>query len=222
MGKHKKMDKNFASFIKFGEKKYMEKLYFDGEIFCKNLNYFIQLDEESLRGDKYDGSAYIKQAKDLKIKHKGEIIATATNGQLFGRDPNNTGNIYCLYGISSDHINFDKKINQKLNVDIQSVEFAETAVLNYQPLEFINRILDEIVKNGFDCEFSPIIYLDENVYEGELNHFNKRKKYESQSEVRIWIPNKINQDLKFNIGSIEDISVLYPKEMMLKLECEPE
>lgn len=216
------MIRNFASFIKFGSKQNMENLLYKGEIFCKELNYFIGLSEENLQGDKYDGCDFVKQGKDLKIKHNDKVIATAQSGQLYRRDVNKKGNLYCLYGIPSEQIDFDKKITKPLKVNTSSLRFAEYAILIFQPLEFLDRPKAEISKNDYYFEFAPIIYYNENIYEGEIDHFHKRKKYEDQNEVRFWISNSLSCDLKFNIGSIEDIAAIFPKDMMLKLECEPE
>ena len=195
--------------------------FLNGEVYCKSIDYFTESESKDLRGDKYEGSAYLKQIKNLTFKHEGNVFASALSGQLYGRNPKEKGNIFCLYGISSDHIDFENKTTQKLNVDIDGVSFADTAVLIYDPIEFIRRV-EKVVQNmGFECDFSPVIYYDEKSYEGELTPFHKRMEYKSQSEVRFWIPNKLEGDLRINIGNISDISGIFPKEMMTKLDCEP-
>jgi hypothetical protein len=82
------MERNYASFIKFGEKQYMEKLLHEGEVFCKPIDYFTSIAHDDLRGDTNDDAAYLKQIKDLKVKHEGRIITTGTNLDL-------KGNIFC-------------------------------------------------------------------------------------------------------------------------------
>jgi len=75
------MERNYASFIKFGEKLFMERLLLEGEVFCRPIDYFTSIAQDDLRGDKNDGAAYLKQIKDLKVMLKGTTTATAVSGQ---------------------------------------------------------------------------------------------------------------------------------------------
>ena len=215
------MTRDFASFIKFGEKEHMEKLHFEGEVYCKPISYFNQIEEKDFRGDKNDGVAYLKQIKDIRFKHQGMTIATALKGQLYGRNPKDIGNIYCLFGLATENLNLELKESQKLNINLNGVNFGDTAVWIYDPGEFKKRVEKALKKNNYEFNFSPVVYLDYSKYEGELSPFTKSDIYKPQSEVRFWIPNQKNCDLKINIGNISDISGILPVDIFDKLEYEP-
>lgn len=216
------MERNYSSFIKFGEKEYMEKLYNEGEVFCRSIDYFPTIDDENFRGDKIDGIAYLMQMHNLKISHQGNVIVTSDNGQIFGRNPSQKGNIYCLFGLSSETLNCKSKASQKLILNLDSLGFGDTVIWIFDPAEFIKRVRKAVLKEGFQIEISPIVYLDYETYEGELSPFTKSKKYEPQCEVRFWIPNAMNVDQTFKIGNISDISELMSRDMLDKVEYEIE
>lgn len=59
------MAKDYASFIKISEKKYIEELFYKGEVYCKPIRYFSNVDTKDFRGDKM---------KVLPILSKSAII----------------------------------------------------------------------------------------------------------------------------------------------------
>lgn len=215
------MERNFASFIKFGEKQYMEKLLLEGEVFCRPLDYFTKIASNDLRGDKNDGAAYLKQIKDLKVRHKGVTIATAVTGQLYGRNPQLKGNIFCLFALNSDDLNFETKAIKKLHINLDGVSFGDSAVWIFDPGEFMKRLRKAIKRSGLKSQFSPISYYDHESYEGKLTPFDKSNVYSSQNEVRFWIPNNLNEDMVFRLGNISDIAGLIPIDLFDTIEYEP-
>lgn len=214
------MQRNFASFIKFGKKEHLEKLYHYGELFCKPIEYFSKIDEKDLRGDKYDGITYIKQITNLKVMHQGNLIASSSSGRLYGRNPKDKGNIFCLFGLASESLNLDSKTIQKLVINLDGVSFGDAALWIYDPGEFVKRVKKALTKQDYKFDFYPVTYLDYNTYEGELSPFTKSHIYACQSEVRFWIANDQNVDLKINIGDISDISAILSIDMFDKLEYE--
>lgn len=216
------MERNYSSFIKFGEKEHMEKLFYEGEVFCRPIDYFSTINDKDFRGDKNDGISHLMQIRNLKISHQGNIITTANNGQIYGRNPNDKGNIYCLFGLASETLNWESKASQKLILNLDSLGFGDIVIWIFDPGEFIERVKKAVLKEGFQIDISPIVYLDFETYEGELSPFIKSKKHEPQSEVRFWIPNAMNVDQTFKIGNISDISKLLSRDMLDKLEYEIE
>jgi len=133
------MEKHYQSFIKFGEKIHMEKLFHEGEIYCNTLKHYTEKEYNDSRTDKYDGSDYIIQGKDLKLKLNNKIFATADKIQIYRRNLNQLGNVYCLYGIE----NTDLKLTDtflKMKLDLSSITWGDTAVFIYDTKEFLRRV----------------------------------------------------------------------------------
>jgi hypothetical protein len=209
------MAKDYASFIRISEKKYIEKLFYEGEVHCKPIRYFRKIDNKDFRGDKNEGAAYIKQISIHKINE------LQFSGQLYGYHPDDLGNIYCLFGVEEQHLNLKLKSLQKLNLNMNGLPFGDTGIIIFDPGEFISRIEKEANKNGFQFQCSSIHYYDHELYEGELTPFHKSKIYMEQNEVRFWISNKVDNDQKFIIGDISDIAYIFPKTLINDFEYEP-
>ena len=127
------MAKDYASFIKISEKKYIEELFYKGEVYCKPIRYFSNVDTKDFRGDKNEGAAYIKQIRNHKINE------LEFSGQLYGYHPDDLGNIYCLFGIEEQHLNLKIKTLKKLNLNMNGLPFGDTGIIIYDPGEFISR-----------------------------------------------------------------------------------
>ncbi len=211
--------KDYCTFIKVGQLEYMKKLLHDGEIFCKPFKYFTAAEQESLRHDKYEGAAYITQIRNIKLLDPitQNPFAIANSGQLYYHHPEDKGNIYCLYGIETDSLDLSSDITKAFNLDMNGLNFGDTAIIIFDPGEFIERVKAEVEKTGHIFQFSPVIYYDEKNHQGELSPFFKSKKFSLQNEIRFWILNKLDDDLNFKIGDISDIAKLLPKDDIQKL-----
>lgn len=211
--------KYYCLFIKIGDFKFMEKLLLEGEVFCKPFNYFKVFEQESFRNDKYEGASYIEQINNIKLldPKTNRLFATAKSGQLYKHNLNDSGNIYCLYGIETSTLDLSSGETKAFNLDMNGFNFGDTAVVIYDPKEFIRRVKIEVKRNQFSFQYSPVVYYDHEQYQGELSPFYKSKIYSPQNEVRFWIPNKFENDLCFNIGNISDIATLLPKDEISKL-----
>lgn len=212
------MEKHYQSFIKFGEKIHMEKLFYEGEMYCNTLNHFSEIEYNDSRTDKYDGADYLIQGKNLKLKLENITLATAENIQIYRRDLDQFGNIYCLYGIE----NTDLKLTDtflKMNLDLTSINWGDTAIFIYNTKEFLRRVRIALELKKINFEISPIIYYDHKTYKGKLSPFHKRKElFEYQKEIRYWMPNSINSIQNINIGNISDISCIIPKKDINEIE----
>jgi hypothetical protein len=212
------MDKHYQSFIKFGEKIHMEKLFHEGEMYCNTLNHFADMEYNDSRTDKYDGTDYLIQGKNLKIKLDNKTFATSDKIQIYRKNLDQLGNVYCLYGIENTYLKLTDTF-LKMNLDLSSITWGDTAVFIYDTKEFLKRVREALELKKMKFEISPIIYYDEKTYQGKLTPFHKRKElFEPQKEVRYWIPKSFNSIQKINIGSISDISFIIPKMDIPKLE----
>jgi hypothetical protein len=211
--------RDYCAFIKIGQLRYMEKLLYEGEIFCKPLKYFAIAEQESLRHDKYEGAAYLIQMKNFQLFHPltKKPFATVNSGQLYYHHPDDEGNIYCLFGIETNTLNLIDNDTKPLNLEMSGLNFGDTAIIIFEPGTFIERVRKEVEKAGYLFQHSPVIYYDEKIYQGELSPFYKSKKFSMQNEIRFWVPNKLEIDLTFKIGNISDIAKLLPKQDVQKL-----
>ena len=96
----------------------MEDLINEGTVFCNSINYFKNIDNKDLRGDENEGASQIDQIANLEIKLRDQIIGKADQGQLYQRNPDDQGNIYCLYGIETHTLDKESKQMMKLNLYI--------------------------------------------------------------------------------------------------------
>jgi hypothetical protein len=212
------METTYISFIKFGERKYMEKLFHEGEIYCNTINHFTDVEYENSRSDKYEGADSITQGYDLKIKYQDELIATAKTCQLYKFDPNLVGNIYCFYGIQNKDIEISNEF-RKIDLNFSGIDWGDSAVFIFDTAKFLQRIEKAFNKSGFKYEKSPIIYYDHENFRGKLSPFHKRKEqFENHKELRYWIPNDLNKVQKVNIGNMSDIAFLISKKDMNKIQ----
>ena len=211
--------KDYCTFIKVGQLNYMEKLLHKGEVFCKPFKYFTAAEQGSLRHDKYEGSAYITQIRNIELLDPitNKPFAKATSGQLYYHHPGDKGNIYCLYGIETGSLDLSNDIIKAFNLDMNGLNFGDTAIIIFDPGEFIQRVKNEVERVGYIFQYSPVIYYDEKKHQGELSPFYKSKRFNLQNEIRFWIPNKLDIDLTFRIGDISDIAKLLPKDDIQKL-----
>ncbi|MES2239188.1 MAG: hypothetical protein V4497_02900 [Bacteroidota bacterium] len=212
------MEKHYLSFIKFGEKAHMEKLFYEGEIYCNELKYFSQIENNNSMADEYDGADYIIQAKNLKFKLQDKNLTTTDNTQLYRRNLDLLGNIYCLYGIENTALKLTDSF-VKINLDLTTIDWGDTAVFIYDTKEFLKRVRVAFEAKNMKFTVSPVTYYDHETYEGKLTPFHKREKlFEGQKEIRYWIPNLFNLIQKIHIGNISDISFIVPKKDINKIE----
>ena len=203
--------------IKIGEAKYQKLLFEKGEIFMQTLAHFQKLEDNVGRGDIYEGSEFIEQIRSLKFEnHQTRIELSSESGNF--KDANmirinqeSNWNVYSLIGISKLDIgkeNFISESNTKL---------GEFFILIYNVKEFMLRISDKLNSLGLQSSWNWVNYYDEYKYEGSLNPFFKPNYFKYQNEVRVVTRNTNNLPLKFDIGNLSDIAMLFPIGEIKKL-----
>ncbi len=215
--------RNYISFFKIGNEQHMQNLLYEGEVFCKPLEYFRNEEQETFRHDNKDGAGYISQMTNFEaFTEDGKtLIGKAKSGQLYYYHNNSHGNVYCLYGIESILMNLKAGSITPLDLDMSALNFGDYAVLIIDPTEFVKRVQSVVEKQNFTFHYGPVNYYDEYKYQGDLGVFCKSNKFSPQKEIRFWIPNKFNKELVFKIGNIEDIARLLPKSDLPKLGFGP-
>lgn len=207
-------------FIRISEEKFIDSLQKRGHIYCNPIRYFRTIENSGLKKDKNEGKAFIKQVSNLRIQLKGETIATSPKSQFFFDHPEDSGNIYCLYGVKTELVDLTKKSLQKVKIENISGDFGKYALLITHPEELLSRISKELNNLSKAFKFSPVHYYDHTTYEGELSPFFKSNIFSKQNEVRLWILNKREEPFEFYIGDISDISHKVSISDLDKIEVE--
>lgn len=203
--------------MRIGQKDHIENLYKYGEIYMNDIISFTKIEkeiEEDLaedeRKDEYEGifslaqvtygKLQIDENNFIEFSETGENTRFKGTGIVRGLSQDLKGNIYCMYAFTSE---LCKKRN---TVDRRVYKFGPRLVLITNPKEFVRRVVAAIKKDKFKPDKDLVRYYDENENHINLSVFDKRSKYEHQSEYRFFFKNTFDQFHKFYIGSIEDIS----------------
>lgn len=206
-----------------GKKEHIESLYYNGEIFINTVESMKSFDDNPQRTDKDEGLI------NRQYHEESEIIITEIGGKItdglklkatnfiFKQYTEEFGNIYCLTGIYTEDL-----IDLENDIILDTKSFGESSIFILNPREFINRIKSELQKQGFETiAYNKVKYYD-NEFSGKITPFHKHIYFKSQKEYRIFVKNTENKPIKISIGSIEDISKLTSKDIVLKYSDERE
>ncbi|RLA07216.1 MAG: hypothetical protein DRQ51_06820 [Gammaproteobacteria bacterium] len=168
--------------------------------------------ERSEIGDPNEGLSGLHQADQIKsFRFNGKEIKKQIVGSVKMR-VSNTPNpfIFPSYALTEKQF-----VNTKNNIDKRCLEFGDTALLITDFTEFHKRIAKNI--NETDGIYRGLVkYIDDKTFNGRMSVFNKFKGFNHQNEYRIALyRNSKNDTLKFNIGSLKDISEIYPSSILL-------
>lgn len=76
MGENKK---HFFLLIKFGEKKWIKKLFDEGELFLNTVDHFTKVENNEI-GDTWEDVVQVDQIKNFKLEIGGHTVLTASSG----------------------------------------------------------------------------------------------------------------------------------------------
>lgn len=211
-------EKKVYFLFKRGLKEHIQALYENGEVFINSIEFIRNCDNNEERSDEDDGIYYRRFLGDGEVTMCNIGKDINNNGVTFSAiditektDYEEKGNIYCLTGIFSDHLSGDRK-----DLIFNTKSFGESIILIHSPNKFLNRLFKALIKEGYkDFKSNKVAYYD-NSYSGEVGFFKKHEKFRSQNEYRIYIPNKNNEPIKLNIGSLKDIAVMDKNLLKLK------
>lgn len=205
-----------VGFIKIGKGAHINELHKKGTIFCNNVKYFRELEdtEAQFRGDKFDGSSQNIIITSLELfKNNGETIPFSfQKGRLNIYDNRILSNhLFCLYTIKSE------VIENGLFFDKRNIGLGDQALIITDTNEFKKRIDVKMKNLGVKYAFDFVNYYDSEIDQTELSVFDKRNIFYFQRELRFYFLGQPNKTFVFNIGSIEDISVVVDTQDLLSL-----
>jgi hypothetical protein len=206
--------------IKIGKKEHIENLRNRGFLYLNTLDFFKEMEKDEQRKDIHEGIQRIEQITTLEISwedkkfefRKDSKEGTLSSGQFRITNPNVKGNIYSMIGVKPELFELHDSL------DKMNAEFGDAYLLITNTKEFIRRIESEIKKRKLNFKFGVVKYYDEQKFNGDLDAFCKPKKFEHQSEVRIFIESNKNEPLILEIGSVADISKIYEISQFEKMK----
>jgi len=205
---------NLYYLIKIGNHDNIMDLMNKGIVYMNPIKHFRDTEQNEQKKDKHEGTSRIEQLTYLKIIGEGYDLeisrkkpkSNMINGQYRQVDPNLKGNIYSMLAITPDLYYKTDSLDRK------NMKFGDSFLIIEKPREFIDRIASEISNLKVNCEGRLVQYYNENTYNGDLGVFNKPLFFEHQSEYRIFVESDNPEPLILEIGSIEDISKMFPIE----------
>ena len=215
---------NFHLFIKFGEKKYIKKLFEEGELFLNTVDYYTKQENKEI-GDSWEDVVWTEPITDFKSRVNNTVI-TAPSGSLQIHEQNLSQNLYCLWSLDDNRAidNMNKEDNSLIidtsnyNGFVNDGQVCYVVITNLEA--FIDRVKNELNKRNLKSKFGSVEYFREDKHVGVVHRFMKRNKYKKQNEFRIIVDNKDNSPLKINIGSMKDIAHYFEGNLEFKMTFE--
>lgn len=211
------MNYNIKAFIKFGSERNILDLYTNGTVFLNTIQYFRNIEDGELRGDKYEGVSEIINSLPGTFKIKeSEQEFRYEKVHLRKSFKEILGNIYSLYAISDKGFqNYqDFKIDERVN------EFGSHCLL-IDPKSFIDRMEKMFYKLGYSYNHGFVDYYDKEKICREISLFEKPLEFEYQKEFRFYVENEKIEPVKIQIGSLENCSELFKTEDIFALQLKP-
>lgn len=201
----------------FKRKKYAEQ-FLNGELFFNPLTAFSEFTHIE-RGDKYEGSDYIKNKNTsetlIKIPSQDEPMIINKNSGLRGvrisSDNNQFKKICCFYAITR----LDTFNKENFKIDKRMLEFGDYVVQIINGKEFLNRFNSKLDKKQCTYRYGLVNYVDPNHYSGKWDAFKKPIDYIHQNEFRFMFINSHRNAEKIHLGDISDIAKLQSMETFL-------
>lgn len=207
-----------------------------GELFCRTLGYFKELDGDDSRGDKFEAVTDWYQPDQINIamtfKDKDGTEKTFPIENIAGpvtiqNNGYNRLNLYCMYAVKipefeesyeteEERVAIVQKINLMLKdrstLSADFLALGEFAVVVFQVEEFIERIKKVAQDRNYACWHGVIRYYDPDKFHGSLNEieavFKKRNVYRHQNEYRfVFDSNEPEGPKLIHLGSLEGIAI---------------
>ena len=208
-------------FIKYHPFEYLEQLQ-NGKLWCNPIQEFAKLDPFDGRGDKYEyvvkqtyGKSAILELKngDLNITHVEGIRIRPDYYQYTYYNRSFFANLFCLYSLQRQN----ESLIHKFELEDRVRQMGTHTLIINDVDEFIKRVITALKKNGMVYKMDFIDYKDLSTFEGKKTYFEKPLRYSYQKEFRIMIKNDCEKPIILDIGSIKDISVIFPTEKLKRV-----
>ena len=188
--------------VKFGQHEHICQLRDEGLLHMNNLPYFWQIEDEELRGDKFDSVAEINRGSSGIAIPENEpdkpVTITSWNLRRHPYQPERI-NIFCVCAVRPSVGSFP--------IDERNFKFGDYALILANPEKFIGRISSHLKSQNISHKANLVEYVDNN-YVGKLGPFRKLRKFAYQSEWRLVCLDGPGKERDFRIGDIKDICII--------------
>lgn len=195
------MKNTILVFLRVGEPKHILDLYENGTVYMNPITRFKEIEDKFLRGDPNEGAINLTDAKNGTFKIGG-IDRDFNYSRLRYGEFLKTGNLYCLYAISSHGF----PTPNDFKFDEKNLEFGSHCLMIKQPGVFIERMENELKRLDYNYKHGFVKYYEEKEHYRNLTPFDKLKVFEYQKEFRFFVEHKKKEPLKINIGSMKSYS----------------
>ena len=216
-------DPRLFSFVKFGQFEHIKNFQEQGKIYMNTVKYFKDLEDDFQRKDKYEGIEKLEQINWIKIKidentyiESSKKDNTLISGQYHIESNSHLGNLFCLTAITDKLIKNSNKLNPELK------KFGDSLLIILDTTSFLTRLNKKLKEIDLDYRYGLVTYYDRTTYNGELNILHKSNEFEHQSEWRLNIETIKEEPFEFEVGNIEDISILLSNSKLDELRFELE
>jgi hypothetical protein len=192
-----------ATLVKFGRYENLCQLRDQGLLYMKSLQYFKKIEDEDLRGDKYEGVAEIKRGTSGTVTPKNNPGSPyiVRRWEIRWDLPHYKNiNIFCMCAVRPSMGSFP--------VNKRNFRFGDHALILTKPQEFIDRISSQLKSQNINHKANLVEYFN-NDYVGEVGPFRKPINFAYQSEWRLACYSGHDKELNdICIGNIKDISIV--------------
>ena len=211
------MEHTIKLFLKLGSEKNILDLFENGTIYMNTIEYFRKVEDEELRGDKYEGVSRVINSLPGTFKIPGiDREFNYIKVHLKESYKEVLGNIYSLYAISSK--GFPNPLDFKF--DERNLRFGTHGVMIKDLPLFFNKIENELKKNNLKFNHGFVDYYDKEEVSREITLFEKPLEFEHQKEFRFYVENDKIKPIKIQIGSMKDYAEILKIEDILELKLE--
>jgi hypothetical protein len=167
---------------------------------------FSKMEDDCIRGDKFEGTTHIHQPKNITQMtiedahcHKITLYPSNFVGSLRVKTSDRPSyNIYCMFSMID--------IVDGPFVDEQNYKFGDTFIIVLRSATFIERVCAKAAERGFQCTYGLVEYYDEKTHDGETGPFLKPSRFAYQNEFRFAISPGDTKPIYLKVGSLLDIT----------------
>ncbi|HRH03393.1 MAG TPA: hypothetical protein PLN13_09390 [Bacteroidia bacterium] len=199
-------------FLKFGQKKDIEDLFYNGTIYMSPIQRFRKIEDNQLRGDLYEGISSIEnypsgQFEIPSIGFKGNYISL----HLRKSYPTVLGNIYSLYCVSSH--GWNNPLDFKIDIKVKN--FGSHCLMVKDNQKFMDLIETKLKQLDIKFHHGFVEYYDRKAVTKEISIFEKPLEFEYQKEFRFYVERDSTEPFSFQIGSLAGIAEVYPANIVV-------
>lgn len=212
------MEHTIKLFLKLGSEENILDLFENGTIYMNTIEYFRKVEDEELRGDKYEGVSRIINSLPGTFKIPG-IDREFNYIKMHLREAHKEviGNIYSLYAISSK--GFSNPLD--FEFDKRNLRFGTHCLMIKDLPYFFKKIKKELKKNNYKFNYDFVDYYDKEEVNREITLFEKPLEFEYQKEFRFYVEDYGMKPVKIQIGSLKKYAEIFKIEDLLELKLVP-